>query len=116
MLRSDEVDLFISCSFAAARVHAPLTSQQAPPPVPARKPSVTGLDEDEELRPSSEAARHQLRHEGVGDQFDVLTVILRREGEGGGSVGITLAGGADYEVKEITVRTHKPELSSIFVF
>ena len=33
---------------------------------------------------------------------DVLVVILHRD-TAGGSVGITLAGGADYESKEITV-------------
>jgi hypothetical protein len=33
---------------------------------------------------------------------DVVVVVLHREGTAG-SVGITLAGGADYEAKEITV-------------
>jgi len=34
---------------------------------------------------------------------DVVVVVLHREGTTG-SVGITLAGGADYEAKEITVQ------------
>lgn len=33
---------------------------------------------------------------------DVVVVLLHREGTTG-SIGITLAGGADYEAKEITV-------------
>jgi hypothetical protein len=33
---------------------------------------------------------------------DVVVVLLHREGATG-SIGITLAGGADYEAKEITV-------------
>lgn len=40
---------------------------------------------------------------------DVLVVILHRDSVGG-SVGITLAGGADYEAKEITVNRSETTL------
>lgn len=86
-------------------MNAPAPAVQ-PPPIPSRKislPSEEFIEADDELRMFAESARNQLYDEGVGMKFDVLTVVLRREGEGGGSVGITLAGGADYEVKEITV-------------
>lgn len=93
----------------AARTSAPAAQ---PPPIPRRKPSREDSNESEdELRGVAESARNQLHSEGVAGQFDVLMVVLRREGEGGGSVGITLAGGADYEVKEITV--HKVISGSI---
>lgn len=36
---------------------------------------------------------------------DVISVQLQRE-ISGGSIGITLTGGTDYETKEITVITH----------
>lgn len=98
--------IYIYCLFfiPATRLNAP--AAVPPPPVSSRRQSVTNetiLESDDELKKSVESARTQLKNEGVSNQFDVLTVVLRREGEGGGSVGITLAGGADYEVKEITV-------------
>lgn len=77
--------------------------------MPARKPTAHSefiVESDDEIRACVESARNQLKSENAPHQLDVLTVVLRREGEGGGSVGITLAGGADYEVKEITVRIH----------
>lgn len=86
-------------------MNAPVPAAQ-PPPISSRKislPSEEFIEPDDELRMFAESARNQLYDEGVSIKFDVLTVVLRREGEGGGSVGITLAGGADYEVKEITV-------------
>ena len=86
-------------------MNAPVPVAQ-PPPIPSRKPSLPSEDiveADDELKMFAESARNQLYDEGVGNKFDVLTVVLHREGDGGGSVGITLAGGADYEVKEITV-------------
>lgn len=39
-------------------------------------------------------------------KFDVKVVILKPDVDGG-SIGITLAGGADYEIKEITVTQMK---------
>lgn len=86
-------------------MNAPVPVVQSPP-IPSRKvslPSEELIEVDDELRMFAESARNQLYDEGVGAKFEVLTVVLHREGEGGGSVGITLAGGADYEVKEITV-------------
>lgn len=97
---------FLHISILAARLNAP--TAVLPPPVPARKPSLPSediIEVDDDLKIIAESARNQLNNEGIGNQFEVLTVVLRREGEGGGSVGITLAGGADYEVKEITVIT-----------
>lgn len=43
--------------------------------------------------------------ESVGSPGQLKTVVLKAEFPGG-SVGITLAGGTDYETKEITVSKH----------
>ncbi|KFM82764.1 Pro-interleukin-16, partial [Stegodyphus mimosarum] len=96
----------------------PLPSKKVPPiavrhslPVAPRRTSTSDrLEEENELQRLIEEARSQLLEDEAA-QLDLLGVILRREGEGGGSVGITLAGGADYEVKEITV--HKVIAGSI---
>ncbi|GIX78604.1 pro-interleukin-16 [Caerostris extrusa] len=88
---------------------APIVTSSPPivPPVtsPRRPSSVVKEEEvhDEEVQRLVDEAKKQLYLEGVGAQLVVLPVLLRREGMDGGSVGITLAGGADYEVKEITV-------------
>ncbi|XP_035214780.1 uncharacterized protein LOC118188453 [Stegodyphus dumicola] len=96
----------------------PLPSKKVPPiairhslPVAPRRTSTSDrLEEENDLQRLIEEARSQLLEDEAA-QLDLLGVILRREGEGGGSVGITLAGGADYEVKEITV--HKVIAGSI---
>ncbi|XP_054720570.1 uncharacterized protein LOC129230192 [Uloborus diversus] len=98
-------------SMIVAAVRSPSPTS---PPVPlapkiTRRQSVPAqietkfLESDEQCRKLLEEARSQLVLEGVDHRMDLLVVILKREAEGGGSVGITLAGGADYEVKEITV-------------
>ncbi|KAJ9589268.1 hypothetical protein L9F63_017513 [Diploptera punctata] len=58
--------------------------------------SSTSLISPQELQVLIDEANQPL------DDCDVIVVILHREGSTG-SVGITLAGGADYEAKEITV-------------
>lgn len=58
--------------------------------------SSTSLISPQELQVLIDEANQPL------DDCDVVVVILHREGSTG-SVGITLAGGADYEAKEITV-------------
>lgn len=45
---------------------------------------------------------NQTLEETGGCSHEVVVVILHRD-TAGGSIGITLAGGADYESKEITV-------------
>ncbi|CAL1281867.1 unnamed protein product [Larinioides sclopetarius] len=91
---------------------APAAVASPPPVASPRRPSPAHREEeDEEMRRLVAEAERQLVAEGAGGQFSVLPVLLRREGMDGGSVGITLAGGADYEVKEITV--HKVIAGSI---
>ncbi|KAG8195304.1 hypothetical protein JTE90_028451 [Oedothorax gibbosus] len=93
---------------------SPPTPTQPPVALPRRVPSscvsAPKID-DEETRQLLEQARSQLQNEGSCSGVQLLSVQLRREGSDGGSVGITLAGGADYEVKEITV--HKVISGSI---
>lgn len=55
----------------------------------------------QELQQLIEDANQTLEETG-GCSHEVVVVILHRDTVGG-SVGITLAGGADYEAKEITV-------------
>ena len=52
-----------------------------------------------------EDANASLEESGTREH-EVNVIILHRE-YAGGSLGITLAGGADYETKEITVRKMK---------
>ncbi|KAK9497803.1 hypothetical protein O3M35_003725 [Rhynocoris fuscipes] len=59
--------------------------------------SSTSLISQQELSQLIEEANHTLE-----DSHEVVVVILHRDNPGG-SIGITLAGGADYEAKEITV-------------
>lgn len=49
-----------------------------------------------------------------GSAHEVLVVILHRE-TAGASVGITLAGGADYETKEITVSYSNHLVDAIWI-
>uniref|UniRef100_A0A146LUS4 Pro-interleukin-16 n=1 Tax=Lygus hesperus TaxID=30085 RepID=A0A146LUS4_LYGHE len=62
--------------------------------------SSTSLISQQELAQLIEEANHNL--EDGGNSHEVIVVILHRDTPGG-SIGITLAGGADYEAKEITV-------------
>uniref|UniRef100_A0A1B6G6F8 PDZ domain-containing protein n=1 Tax=Cuerna arida TaxID=1464854 RepID=A0A1B6G6F8_9HEMI len=63
--------------------------------------SSTSLISQQELQQLIEDANQALEETG-GCSHEVVVVILHRD-TAGGSVGITLAGGADYEAKEITV-------------
>ena len=47
-------------------------------------------------------ANQSLEESGT-PSHEIMVIVLHREFSGG-SIGITLAGGADYECKEITVR------------
>ncbi|BES90648.1 PDZ domain (Also known as DHR or GLGF) [Nesidiocoris tenuis] len=62
--------------------------------------SSTSLISQQELAQLIEEANQNL--EDGGNSHEVIVVILHRDTPGG-SIGITLAGGADYEAKEITV-------------
>lgn len=53
---------------------------------------------------------NQTLEEAGGCSHEVVVVILHRD-TAGGSVGITLAGGADYEAKEITVSVKESAVS-----
>ncbi|XP_054277629.1 PDZ domain-containing protein 2 [Macrosteles quadrilineatus] len=63
--------------------------------------SSTSLISQQELQQLIDDANQTLEEAG-GCSHEVVVVILHRD-TAGGSVGITLAGGADYEAKEITV-------------
>ena len=52
-----------------------------------------------------EEANQALEDSGT-PSHEILVVVLHREVVAHGSIGITLAGGADYETKEITVSNH----------
>ena len=56
----------------------------------------------QELAQLIEEANQSLEESGT-PSHEILVVVLHREIVGHGSIGITLAGGADYETKEITV-------------
>ena len=47
--------------------------------------------------------RHHRRHHHEIEIPTPQVIVLHREYTQGGSIGVTLAGGADYESKEITV-------------
>lgn len=59
----------------------------------------------QELQQLIDEANQSLEEAGT-PSHEVSVVILHREFVGG-SLGITLAGGADYETKEITVSDYK---------
>lgn len=56
----------------------------------------------QELAQLIEEANQSLEESGT-PSHEILVVVLHREVVAHGSIGITLAGGADYEAKEITV-------------
>ncbi|XP_063242334.1 uncharacterized protein LOC134542200 isoform X2 [Bacillus rossius redtenbacheri] len=66
--------------------------------------SSTSLISQQELQSLIDEANQVLEESGScpSPVYEVLVVVLHRE-MAGGSIGITLAGGADYESKEITV-------------
>lgn len=64
--------------------------------------SSTSLISSQELAQLIEEANQSLEESGT-PSHEILVVVLHREIVGHGSIGITLAGGADYEAKEITV-------------
>ena len=59
----------------------------------------------QELAQLIEEANQSLEESGT-PSHEILVVVLHREIVGHGSIGITLAGGADYETKEITVSVY----------
>ena len=56
----------------------------------------------QELAQLIEEANQSLEESGT-PCHEILVVVLHRELASYGSVGITLAGGADYETREVTV-------------
>ncbi|RXG58650.1 hypothetical protein Avbf_10357 [Armadillidium vulgare] len=64
--------------------------------------SSTSIISPQELAQLIEEANHSLEESGT-PSHEIVVVVLHREIVGQGSIGITLAGGADYETKEITV-------------
>jgi hypothetical protein len=56
----------------------------------------------QELQNLIDEANQSLEESGT-PSHEIMVIVLHREFNGG-SIGITLAGGADYESKEITVR------------
>ena len=58
----------------------------------------------QELQALIDEANQSLEESGT-PSHEIMVIVLHRE-FAAGSVGITLAGGADYESKEITVRLH----------
>ncbi|XP_013781784.2 uncharacterized protein LOC106466087 isoform X2 [Limulus polyphemus] len=64
--------------------------------------SLTGTISPQERQQLLEEANQILQEEGIDSKQDISVVVIQRELQAG-SIGISLAGGADYEVKEITV-------------
>lgn len=63
--------------------------------------SSTSMISHQELQNLIDEANHSLEESGT-PSHEIMVVVLHREFSAG-SIGITLAGGADYECKEITV-------------
>ncbi|XP_076354548.1 uncharacterized protein LOC143249111 isoform X2 [Tachypleus tridentatus] len=64
--------------------------------------SLTGTISPQEREQLTEEANQILQEEGVDSKQEINVVVIQKELQTG-SIGISLAGGADYEVKEITV-------------
>lgn len=66
----------------------------------------TNLEENmvfmQELQNLIDEANQSLEESGT-PSHEIMVIVLHREYTQGGSIGVTLAGGADYESKEITV-------------
>jgi hypothetical protein len=58
----------------------------------------------QELQNLIDEANQSLEESGT-PSHEIMVIVLHREYTQGGSIGVTLAGGADYESKEITVAT-----------
>ena len=63
----------------------------------------------QELQNLIDEANQSLEESGT-PSHEIMVIVLHREFSGG-TIGITLAGGADYESKEITVRRLEREES-----
>ena len=63
----------------------------------------------QELQNLIDEANQSLEESGT-PSHEIMVIVLHREFSGG-SIGITLAGGADYESKEITVRRLKQDIT-----
>merc|ERR550525_498799 len=64
--------------------------------------SSTSLISPQELQRLIDEANQSLEESGT-PSHEIMVIVLHREYTQGGSIGVTLAGGADYESKEITV-------------
>ena len=58
----------------------------------------------QELQNLIDEANQSLEESGT-PSHEIMVIVLHREFSAG-TIGITLAGGADYECKEITVKLH----------
>jgi hypothetical protein len=61
----------------------------------------------QELQNLIDEANQSLEESGT-PSHEIMVIVLHREYTQGGSIGVTLAGGADYESKEITVGITAP--------
>ena len=64
----------------------------------------------QELQNLIDEANQSLEESGT-PSHEIMVIVLHREYTQGGSIGVTLAGGADYESKEIT-GSRNPECES----
>merc|ERR1719222_1396661 len=64
--------------------------------------SSTSMLKSQELQNLIDEANQSLEESGT-PSHEIMVIVLHREYTQGGSIGVTLAGGADYENKEITV-------------
>jgi len=64
--------------------------------------SSTSMISPQELQNLIDEANQSLEESGT-PSHEIMVIVLHREYTQGGSIGVTLAGGADYESKEITV-------------
>ena len=60
------------------------------------------IDVLQELQNLIDEANQSLEESGT-PSHEIMVIVLHREYSSAGTIGITLAGGADYECKEITV-------------
>jgi len=75
--------------------------------------SSTSLISPQELQTLIDEANQSLEGEIAGQNNNIQVVVLHREYNTSGSIGITLAGGIDYETKEITVSLSLPLLGHL---
>ena len=71
------------------------------------------LSSFQELQGLIDEANQSLEESGT-PSHEIMVIVLHREFTAG-SIGITLAGGADYENKEITVSIEEPCIFQFFL-